>query len=422
MYVFVINKNGKRLDPCKPAKARHLRKDKKAKVVDLSPFTIQLLWDCEEHVELTFRGYDVGSEETGFCIMSPTKGILLQGTNKHRTDVKKGMDSKRGNRKRRRSRLWYRKPRFDNRASSRKEGRLTPTAKTHADEIIRLHKKIPLPPSQLTVVEDVLIDIARINNSDLEGKEYQEPKRLDENLRLACLMRDGFRCFNCGKKNAKLHAHHIIPKSRGGKNTLDNLVTLCEDSHKKLHKGEIELKGLDGGNNLQDVVAQRTMQGKKYLYDELEKIDGRPVEKVFGYETSEHRKRLGLEKTHAVDAFCILIMKIGLDMKYNEDNNYKINYRSRQTRKVYHDLPQKGKGRTKYQVNEELGGFRKGDIVKVKGKWRKQVNSIYSSGRLAFKRISGEPGDARPKDCRLLLKTRTIIWTRIQREKVISSS
>ena len=38
--VYVLNKNGKPLMPCKEAKARHLLRDRKAKVVKKIPFTI----------------------------------------------------------------------------------------------------------------------------------------------------------------------------------------------------------------------------------------------------------------------------------------------------------------------------------------------------------------------------------------------
>jgi hypothetical protein len=58
-------------------------------------------------------------------------------------------------------------------------------------------------------------------------------------------------------------------------------------------------------------------------------------------------------------------------------------------------LPQKGEGRVRYQVYEELNGFRKGDIVQVKGKWVKQVNATYAQGRLAFRRVKGEPAVVR---------------------------
>jgi hypothetical protein len=64
-------------------------------------------------------------------------------------------------------------------------------------------------------------------------------------------------------------------------------------------------------------------------------------------------------------------------------------------------------------VNEELAGFRKGDLVRVKGRSVKQINSIYSNGYLAFKRVKGEPFQARPGDCQLLERGRTILWERV---------
>ena len=67
-----------------------------------------------------------------------------------------------------------------------------------------------------------------------------------------------------------------------------------------------------------------------------------------------------------------------------------------------------------YQVNQELEGFRKGDVVQVKGKWVKQINSIYSNGRLAFARVKGEPASALPSDCQLLRRGQTIIWEQVR--------
>src|SRR5437588_5506561 len=84
--------------------------------------------------------------------------------------------------------------------------------------------------------------------------------------------------------------------------------------------------------------------------------------------------------------------------------------RPRRTRRRYHTLPRKGQGRVKYQVNEELEGFQKGDIVRVKGKYTKQINSIYSNGYLAFPRVKGKPSQARPQDCQLLERERTLRW------------
>jgi hypothetical protein len=74
-------------------------------------------------------------------------------------------------------------------------------------------------------------------------------------FRKECFKRDNYTCPKCGVSDIqkffdytdkgilhicfvlhrKLHAHHIIPIKKGGDNTLDNLITLCEDCHKKEH-------------------------------------------------------------------------------------------------------------------------------------------------------------------------------------------
>ena len=160
------------------------------------------------------------------------------------------------------------------------------------------------------------------------------------------------------------------------------------------------------------------MQGKAYLYDVLGQMA--VLDKVFGSQTSAFRKSLSLPKSHDIDALCVATVRQSLPLGEallwgevippNRENFYTIQLRARQTRRIYHDLPHKGKGRVRYQVNDELDGFRKGDIVRVKGKWVKPINSIYSNGYLAFARVKGEPNAAKPKDCQLLVRGQTVIW------------
>lgn len=52
--------------------------------------------------------------------------------------------------------------------------------------------------------------------------------------------RDSYTCRNCGRRggphgNAELHAHHIVPKSKGGVHETENLVTVCKQCHKAIH-------------------------------------------------------------------------------------------------------------------------------------------------------------------------------------------
>jgi 5-methylcytosine-specific restriction endonuclease McrA len=409
MLVYVYNKNGNPLMPCKPAKARKLLRDGKAKVINRCPFTIQLLWDCEENVQPVTVGIDKGSHVTGISCVANGQ-ILLSAEIHHRTDIKDKMTARRNNRRNRRSRKWYRAPRYLNRASSRRSGRLPPSTRANVEEVIRVVKQIPLPVYDI-VIEDVQVDIARLNNPDLQGKEYQNSTRLDENLRIATLMRDGYQCQHCSRKNTRLEAHHIIYTSQGGKDTLDNLIALCSSCHKKVHKGKIILD-TSGVSVFLDQIAQRTMQGKTYMYEILAKIA--PISKVFGYQTSSYRKSLELPKRHDSDALSVATLLTGEIVPLSRENFYSIRFRLRQTRRQYHDLPRKGKGRVLYQVNSELEGFRKGDVVRVKGKWVKQINSIYSGGRLAFARVKGEPASARPCDCQLLRRGQTIIWKEVR--------
>jgi len=135
-----------------------------------------------------------------------------------------------------------------------------------------------------------------------------------------------------------------------------------------------------------------------------------PLTTVFGYQTSAYRKYRNLPKTHIIDALCIATMATGAVVAVEPKNVYHIRFRARQTRKHYHSQPQKGKGRVKYQVNEELQGSRKGDLVLVKGKYVNVIHAIYYGGYLAFSRVKGEPNKALPRDCRILEREGTILW------------
>lgn len=49
-------------------------------------------------------------------------------------------------------------------------------------------------------------------------------------------VRDGHACTRCGADDRTLQAHHVIPRSAGGPDTLDNLVTLCRPCHGVIHQ------------------------------------------------------------------------------------------------------------------------------------------------------------------------------------------
>jgi ATP-dependent DNA helicase RecQ len=64
------------------------------------------------------------------------------------------------------------------------------------------------------------------------------PERLDplsyERLRQQILRRDGWRCQSCGTMS-NLEVHHREFRSHSGKDTEENLITLCANCHARAH-------------------------------------------------------------------------------------------------------------------------------------------------------------------------------------------
>lgn len=63
-------------------------------------------------------------------------------------------------------------------------------------------------------------------------KRVSSTRNISDKLRYQVLKRDKFKCCACGVSPAKnlgveLHVDHIIPWSKGGETTLENLQTLC---------------------------------------------------------------------------------------------------------------------------------------------------------------------------------------------------
>lgn len=62
---------------------------------------------------------------------------------------------------------------------------------------------------------------------------YLNSYRWDK-LRQRILKRDNHKCLVCGCENKKLHVHHLT-YDRFTHEDMDDLVTLCEDCHNKVH-------------------------------------------------------------------------------------------------------------------------------------------------------------------------------------------
>lgn len=73
--VYVLNIEGKPLMPCKEAKARKLLKQHKAKIYKREPFTIQLLFVCENKTQDITLGVDTGSRHIGLSATTENKEL-----------------------------------------------------------------------------------------------------------------------------------------------------------------------------------------------------------------------------------------------------------------------------------------------------------------------------------------------------------
>ena len=116
--IVVLNKRGKPLMPCSPAKARHLLKEKKAAVVRRTPFTIQLTIATGESKQPVSLGVDAGYKHVGLSA-STEKAELYASEVELRQDITDLLSARRALRQSRRNRKTrYRAPRFDNRIDS----------------------------------------------------------------------------------------------------------------------------------------------------------------------------------------------------------------------------------------------------------------------------------------------------------------
>jgi len=240
--VFVKSINNEPLMPCTPTKARHMLKKGEAHVVKLNPFTIKLNFECENKVQVGKLKIDDGYKHVGFSVTNE-KEELLSGEIELDMDTSKRLIDRKMYRKLRRRRLWYRKPRFNNR--KKYQGWLPPSIRRKHDTIHRFIDKV----KSLLSINEVIIevgkfDIQKIMNPDIEGIEYQNGnlKGFDD-ICSYLFVREKGKCQICGEKiYNKSNAHHINQRKNNGSNSVNNLVLLHEDCHVKFHQGLIKAK------------------------------------------------------------------------------------------------------------------------------------------------------------------------------------
>ena len=285
-------------------RVRHLLKQGLAKVVNYTPFTIQLLYESTGFTQPIILGVDAGSKTVGLSATTE-KEELYSSETQLRNDIVDLLSTRRQYRSARRNRKTrYRKARFNNRVKSKPKGWLAPSIQhkisSHLKLISEVHKILPITK---IIVEVAAFDIQKIRNPEISNMEYQQGEQLGFwNIREYVLFRDKHICQHCkGKSKDKiLNVHHIESRKTGG-DAPNNLITLCETCHIKHHKGEIKLKAKRGAS-FKDAAFMGIMRWA--FYNKLKEIYSN-VSLTYGYITKNTRIRAGLSKGHSVDAYCI---------------------------------------------------------------------------------------------------------------------
>lgn len=363
-FVYVIDKNKNPLMPTKRfGKVRRLLKEKKAKVYQREPFTIQLLYEPETHVvEDITLGVDAGSKHIGISASS-VKQEYYVGDIEIRNDIVKLISTRRANRRTRRSNLRHREPRFNNRISTKKEGWLAPSIRhkinSHLKVIEKITKILPIKKINVEVASfDIQLLKAEAEGKTISGKDYQNGEMTGYNTREYVLFRDDYTCQHChGKSKDKiLEVHHLESRKTGG-NAPNNLITLCKTCHEKYHKGLIKLSQ-KRDKKFNDAVFMGIMRWS--LYNKLKELYSN-VSLTYGYITKNDRIKHGLTKEHYNDAYCIA-------KNFNAKPLHKYFYQKKvrcHNRQIHKTNILKGNIRKLNQAPYKVFGFRLFDKVKL---------------------------------------------------------
>ncbi|WP_411376670.1 RNA-guided endonuclease IscB [Desulfurobacterium thermolithotrophum] len=297
--VFVVDAKCKPLIPTNPIRARLLLKRGKARVYRMIPFTIQLNRTVNNPAGEFTAAVDDGAKWIGIAVKGKDE-IVFTANVRLRQDVSRKVKERAMYRRNRRSKLRYRPERFLNRR--RKKGWLPPSIRYRKEVVLRVLNDLKkLLNITKVVIEQVKFDISSIvAGRKLARKEYQQKRYEGKNFREKVLKKDNYTCQICGGRE-NLEAHHIIPKSKGGTNLVENGITLCKDCHRAVHEGRIRITA----NILSCKAPSIVQQGKLWLYRKL-KEQFEEVKITFGYVTKRKREELRLPKDHYADACAML--------------------------------------------------------------------------------------------------------------------
>ena len=397
--IYVLNKRGKPLMPTTAQKARRLLKAKRAVVVQRTPFTIQLLFQTGEALQLCRLGVDSGYSHVGLSAISEKKELYSEEVCLRNDIVKLNAERKQYRRCRRYRKTWYRKARFLNRGN-KKKGWLAPSLQNKLNAHLKAIQKVKkiLPISQVTV-EVASFDIQKIQKADIEGVGYCQGVQFGfENVRAYVLYRDGYVCQHCKGRSKELilHVHHIESRQTGG-NRPDNLITLCTSCHRKYHEEKVTLK-VKKSFGFKAETFMTTI--RRMLIDQLNNR-GFTVTPSYGYITKQNRRELELPKSHVNDAFVIAGGK-----KQKKSTTYI----TKQVRKCNRKLFKGDRSHLPNKATRSVQGFQRYDKVL----WKGQECFIFGrrmTGYFDLRLLDGTKihSSAKVKDLKILESAKTFL-------------
>lgn len=331
--VPVLDKRRRPLDPCHPARARRLLRSGRAVVHRAAPLVIRLK-DRSVEQSVTHPHVikvDPGSKTTGLAVARETEtvdtttgevttdheGIWL-GELVHRgLIIKNKLHARAQLRRGRRSRnTRYRAPRFNNRTRKAIPGMGVWLAPSIAHRVVttstwvdRLAKRYPVTG---VWVEDVRFDTQLMVNPEVSGVTYQQGELAGFEVREYLLTKFGRSCVYCDAENTPVNIDHVHPKSRGGSDRVTNLTLACVGCNQAKGNMPVEefvtdparLARIKARLNapLRDAAAVNTT--RKALTANLAHHGHRVITGTGG-QTKYNRTRLGIPKTHALDALAV---------------------------------------------------------------------------------------------------------------------
>ncbi|MEG3932005.1 MULTISPECIES: RNA-guided endonuclease IscB [unclassified Microcoleus] len=312
-FAFVIDNNLKPLSPCKPGMARSLLKAGKAAVFRRYPFTIVLKKAVETNPELLELKLDPGSKITGIAVKQGNK-IIFGAELQHRgQQIKDALLSRHQLRRGRRNRKTrYRQARFLNR--TRPDGWLAPSGQHRVETTLTwVRKLIRFAPIASIAQELVRFDTQLMQNPEISGVLYQQGELQGYEVRQYLLDKWNRQCAYCSAENVPFEVEHIQPKSKGGSDRVSNLTIACHDCNQKKGNQDVRVF-LAAKPDLLNRILKQAKQPLKdaaavnstrwALFNALKKT-GLPVTTGTGGQTKFNRHRLGLAKSHWLDAACV---------------------------------------------------------------------------------------------------------------------